>query len=212
LIKKRHNVNKEWFQDPSGHKYGRILGALAWPYAGKPGVAVVVAEDFFKDDQMRLYHLRVLKEIESLDAATLIRICQDWQAECLVEDWLGDIGNRPMMSIYYQLTIDQPAERRFNLCRASHSQDRQALGYYLSVIKEYLRSGKKSLHFVSGSKILAYLAQISTDVMGESADNHPPVAALGYVLSYFFEDRRETEEEDEHSHKGYTGASETTGY
>jgi hypothetical protein len=214
MIKKRSSINQNWLQDAdTGHKYSQIIGGIAWPYQGKPGYVIVVGEDFIQDESAHARHLRVLKEFESLDVALLVRICQDMQVEYLMDDWYGNLDNRPMVSIYYQLTTNEAAARRFNIFRASHSSDRQALGYYLSVIKEYLRPGKKLLHFGNGSKLPAYLAQVSTDVMGEKADEHAPLAALGYVVAYFFENQPDDEEEDDpHPNRGYAGVNETTGY
>ena len=49
--------------DQPGAKYRRIVGGLAWPDGAKPGFALVIAEDFEEDPNLKDYRLWVLKEV-----------------------------------------------------------------------------------------------------------------------------------------------------
>jgi hypothetical protein len=169
--------------DQTGAKYRRIVGGLAWPDGGKPGCAVVIAEDF-DEDQHKDRHLWVLKELEAPDVAELVRGCQDIRDTFHAREWFGNIRNNAMRAVLYHLQKDVDLKDRFSFSPAPHADDPQGLGYYLPLIKDCLGINRKVLHFGEGSKLSGYLAEMGPDTLNQDPADYPPIAALGYSLSH----------------------------
>lgn len=169
--------------DQTGAKYRRIIGGLAWPDGGKPGFALVIAEDFEQDPNLKDRHLWVLREVEEADVASLVRLCQDLRDTFHAKDWFGNIRNNSMRAIFYHLQKDLDYKDRFSFSPAPHADDPQGLGYYLPLIKECLGINRKTLHFGEGSKLPGYLA-MGPETLNQDPAEYPPVAALGYALSH----------------------------
>jgi hypothetical protein len=214
MIRRIRTRRGEYFETTDGRQYGRIVGGLAWPQGGKPGYHVVIAENLGEDIRLKARLMTVIKEAETVDVAGLVRFCQDRQAECQVQDWYGNTENKPMMAVFYQLTQDEPSQRQFNLCRASHAGDPQGLGYFLPVIKEFLKGNRKILHFREGSKLPGYLAEMGPETLNRNPEEYPPIAALGYALAELFENPPEEDEneQDYYLDRHQTGRSAVTGY
>jgi hypothetical protein len=212
MIKKVGSGRNDYFETADGWQFGRIVSGLAWPHGGKPGFVVVIAENLNEDPNLRVRHMTVIKEAETSDVANLVQRCQDWQAECQVQEWFSNTENKPLMAAFYQLTQDQPYQRKFDPSRASHSGDRHGLGYYLPVIKEHLKSNQKILHFGEGSKLPGYLNQMGAEAMSQDPAEYPPIAALGYALSYLFENRSDGDEDEQEPLPQPTGRSKIGGY
>ncbi len=170
--------------DQTGAKYRRIVGGLAWPYGGKPGFAVVIAEDFEEDKSLTGRHLWVLNELEAPDVADLVGRCQDLRDTFQARDWFGTLRNKSMLAVLYHLQKDLGHKDRFSFSPAPHADDSQGLGYYLPVIKEHLRINRKILHFGKDSKMAGYVAQVGPEALNQDPIEYPPIAALGYALSY----------------------------
>lgn len=211
MIKKVVSGKYEYFKTADGQEIKRIMGGLAWPHGAKPGFAVVIAENLIEDIKLRTRHLTVIKEVETTDVAGLVRTCQDWQAECLMQEWFGNRENKPVWAVYYQMTKDEPYQRRFNLFPASHAGDPQGMGYYMPMIKEY-RKTPRTLHFQEGSKLEGYLDQTGAEALSHDPAEFPPIAALGYVLAYFYEHKFDEDEDDQEPERPHMGRNEITGY
>jgi hypothetical protein len=211
MIKKLGSGKYEYLETADGREFKRIVGGLAWPHSGKPGFTVVIGENLIEDIKLRVRHLTVIKEMETIDVAGLVRQCQDWQAECLVEDWFGNRENKPMWAIYSQITKDEPNQRRFNLFPASHAGDPQGMGYYMPMIKEY-RKSPRTLHFQEGSKLERYLDQTGAEALNHDPSEFPAIVALGYALAYFYEHKSDDDEDDQGPQPSHTGRNRTTGY
>ena len=114
------------------------MGGLAWPDGAKPGFALVIAEDFEEDPNLKDYRLWVLKEVEESDVAGLVRLCQDLRDTFNAKDWFGNIRNNSMRAILYHLQKDLDYKDRFSFSPAPHADDAQGLGYYLPLIKRWV--------------------------------------------------------------------------
>jgi hypothetical protein len=174
-----------FIDEQTGKEYSRIVGGLAWPYAGKPGYAAVLAEDFKPDKNLEARHIWVLRELEALDVADLIRRCRDMR-EAYKANWVGNIQNKPLMAMLYQLQKGFDYKDRLSFDAAPHADDPQGLGYYLPIIKEHLGVNRKLLHFGEGSKLPGYLAEMGPETLGKDPAGFPPIASLGYALSYLY--------------------------
>lgn len=167
--------------DQTGAKYRRIVGGMAWPDGGKPGFAVVIAEDFDEDQNLKDRHLWVLREVEETDVATLVRRCQDLRETFHAKEWFGNRRNESMRAFLYHLQKDVDFKDRFSFSPAPHADDPQGLGYYMPLIKECI-DNRKFLHFGEGSKLPGYLA-MGPETLNQDPAEYPPIAALGYALS-----------------------------
>jgi len=170
--------------DQTGAKYRRIVGGLAWPDGAKPGFALVIAEGFKEDPNLKDRHLWVLREVEESDVATLVRLCQDLRETFHAKDWFGNIRNNAMRAVLYHLQKDLDYKDRFSFSPAPHADDAQGLGYYLPLIKDCIGINRKILHFGEGSKLPGYLAEMGPETLNQDPAEYPPVAALGYALSH----------------------------
>jgi hypothetical protein len=170
--------------DQIGGKYRRIVGAMAWPFAAKQGFAVVIAEDFDEDPNLKARHLWVLQEVEEIDVADLIRRCQDFRETFQAKHWVGNTRNKSMMSVLYHLGKKWDHKERFSFNAAPHADDPQGLGYYLPIIKEQMAINRKVLHFGEGSKLPGYLAEMAPETLNQDPAEYPPIAALGYALAH----------------------------
>jgi hypothetical protein len=169
--------------DQSGAKYRRIVGSLAWPDGGKPGFAVVIAEDFDEDPNLKDRRLWVLREIEESDVAGLVRRCQELRDTFHAKEWFGHTGNKSMMAVLYHLQKSWDHKERLSFSAALHADDPKGLGYYLPLIKECLGINRKFLIFGEGSKLPGYLADMKPETLNQDPAEYPPIAALGYALS-----------------------------
>jgi len=212
MIKKIGVGRNGYFETADGRQFGRIVGGLAWPHGDKLGFAVVIAENRSEDLNLRVRPITVIKEAETSDVADLVGRCQDWQAECQVQEWFSNTENKPLIAAFYQLTQDQPSQRRFDLFRASHAGDPHGLGYYLPVIKEHVRSNRRILHFGEAGKLPGYLNQVRAEAMSQDIAEYPPIAALGYALANLFENKPEVDEDAPEPLPQRNGRSEIGGY
>ena len=176
--------SQEVFVDQdTGKEYQRIVGSLAWPHVGKPGFALVLGEDFEEESNFKDRHLWVLKEVEESDVADLLRRCQTLREVFQAKDWFGDIWNRPMMAVLHHLDKEIEIKNWFSVGAALYADDPRALGYYLPLIREHI-GNRKILHFGKESKLAGYVAQAGPEALGQAPAEYPPIAALGYALSY----------------------------
>lgn len=170
--------------EQTGAKYRRIVGGMAWPDGGKPGFAVVIAEDFEEDPNLKDRRLWVLREVEESDVAGLVRCCQDFRETFQAKEWFGNRRNESMKAVLYHLQKDVGLKNRFSFSPGPHADDPQGLGYYLPLIKECLEINRRILHFGEGSKLLGYLAGMGDETLNQDPAEYPPIAALGYALSH----------------------------
>jgi hypothetical protein len=89
-----------------------------------------------------------------------------------------------MMGVLYHLQKGLDHKARFSFSPAPHADDSGGLGYYLPLIQECLGTNRKILHLGSGSKLPGYLSEHDSKSFGLDAADYPPIATLGYALSY----------------------------
>ena len=95
-----------------------------------------------------------------------------------VELIYGDTTNEPMIDMARRISPT------FNLNKAPHVGDPDALTAYISMIREHTRPEHKYLHF-GDSQLPHRLNDIPAERLSRStpAEEYPPICALGYVLS-----------------------------
>jgi len=168
----------------TGDEYRRVVGGLAWPHGGKPGYAVVVAEAFKEDPQIKNRPLWVIKEIEESNILNLLRCCQELQEPFKVQDWYGNTSDKAMMANFYHLNREAGKRDRFTFKTAPYANEPKGLAFYMPIIKKQVSINRKILHFGEGSQLPGYLAQVGPEDMLTNPAELPPIAALGYVLTY----------------------------
>ena len=161
-----------------------MVGGLAWPHGGQPGYAVVVAEALKEDPQLKDRPLWVIKEIEESDILNMLRYCRDLQEPFMVQDWHGNTGDKAMMANFHHLNRETGKRDRFSFRSAPYANEPNGLAFYMPIIKKYLATNRKILHFGQESKLPGYLAQVGLEDMLTNPAELPPIAALGYVLAY----------------------------
>ena len=168
--------------------YRRIVGGLAWPYPGKPGFLVVVAENFKEERQSGQRLLWVLAEKEAETIQELRRACRELTDTYLAGPWYGDPSQRAMVR---HLNLPEPHEdrrdsKRLIILSAPYRQDPQALHYYLQLLGELVRTSQKTLFFGPKSRVPGYilnLLNLPPEALAGKLAEQPPIAALGYAAS-----------------------------
>lgn len=183
-LKAKDDDPERWHDDANGHDYGRIVGGLAWPAQEQAGFLVVLARDL-EPDASGNHHYWRLAEYESADLGELIRKAMDMRQEYHARDWVGNVGNKPALYLLGELMQRYPYKDRLSLDMAPHAGDSQGLAFYLGLIKEVVRPGKKRLH-LGDSTLPGYLAQPQASDLHKTPEDYPAVAALGYALAELF--------------------------
>jgi hypothetical protein len=75
--------------------------------------------------------------------------------------------------------------RRFTFRTEPYAQETNGLAFYLPIIRKHLEINYKVLHFNEGSKLPGYLAQLGPEDLHQDPAEFPPLAALGYEVTYF---------------------------
>ena len=171
------------FQDEETKvNYARVVGGLGWPGI-KPAFAVVIGEDFIEDSSLKIRHLRVFSEIEEDNIERFFQKCFEARERYQVEDFYGNIGNKPMMQFlwdYNRSLKEGVFDLRLGL--ASFPED---LVYHAWVIRDRIEQGERSLHLPENSLLKGYLMELGKEqVLKANILDYPAVAALGYALSY----------------------------
>ena len=168
-------VNKE-----NNEEYRRIVGGIAWPAGGKPGYAVLLGEDREKDETLKKFHIRLVKEYETQNPTDLLKRCNEFRRIMGVEVWYGDTNKASMMEFLRQLNIP------LFIRDAPFYDDENAFDFYIDLIRESTPTspGKKFLHFGKSSKLPGYLMEAPEKrVPLQKAQEYPAILALGYALA-----------------------------
>ncbi|MBN1829838.1 MAG: hypothetical protein JW884_11950 [Deltaproteobacteria bacterium] len=169
---------KRYTEDTAtGRRYRFIVGGFAWPLKGKPGHIVVLGEDDQEDAVLRKHPIRVLAECPKESVIDLLQKGLDCNKQFCVDEWVGDTENMAMMGFMDKISLP--------LSKAKMIDDLHQFEGFLNMIKECTAPGKKVLQFGQESRLPDYLHEV-TATKGESVENHPPVAALGYALAEIY--------------------------
>ena len=177
--RKKHNVFV--YKDiENGRTYGTIVCGLGWPYAEKPGFIVVVAQSLEKDHSIPFspYHLYTLKEFESSDLEELHRHCLMFKEQLCAEYILGNSDDH-IYSIWRScsagnpsITVTQPSD-----------YDKLNLNYVAQLIRKH--GQHNTLHIGAGFALPGFFQLLrAEDIESKTMEHYPPLAALGYALSY----------------------------
>ena len=140
----------------------------------------------------------MLAEVEDNDTGQLLRKCAELKARFEVEAFYGrcDESNINFLSFWNRDARDRHVPE-FHVYPAPASEDGK-IGYHLNLLRDRLRSERKTLHFSEQSKLPGYLRELPTNGAITLTDSqYPAVAALGYavsVLTLFEPDLEEDEE------------------
>ena len=161
-------------------RFCRIVGGLAWP--GKnPGFAVVIGEDYEKDETLQKRHFRILAEYESQSLSDLIRRSAEFSINFCASPFYGDDKKRWAMDIL------RKSRNGLYITAAPFIGDPTAFEGYLLTIRELTHPAQKRLHFGSKSHLPALLAALNPNDIATTAkaafEQHPAVAALGFAVS-----------------------------
>jgi hypothetical protein len=170
--------------DENEREYRRMVGGLAWPHGEKPGYAIVVAEAYVEDPQLKDRPIWVIREIEESDILNLLRYCQELHEPFKVQDWYGNTSDKAMMANFYHINRGSAERNRFAFKTAPYANEPNGLAFYMPIIKKHLAVNRKILHFGEGSKLPGILAQVGPGDMLKNPAELPPIAALGYTLTY----------------------------
>ena len=117
-------TNKE-----TGALYRQIVGGISWPSGANPGWAVVLAQDYLKDEVLKKYHFRILAESDFINPSDLLRRCFEYKKQFLASPWYGNTGNTVMMDVLNNLDFN------FYIESAPFADDQNCFQYYVSQIK-----------------------------------------------------------------------------
>ena len=209
IIEKKIYANGEpyYFNTETTEKYGEILGGLAWPET-REGFLVIAAVDLFENTELKDRHIRVLAEASESNVDIFLKHALELQRHFspFMETirLYGDTISPVMMRLLDQFNRDrrQRGLNPFYLTEAPQLKGPQKLEFYAQLIRKYTQPGRKVLHFCN-TALPSYLMGLSPEEISKSVLDHPPVAALGYVLavlSTWKPRKRETEAEAKYEH------------
>ncbi len=191
----------------TGAKYGEIVGGLAWPEA-TDGFLVIAAVDLFEDTELGARHIRVLTQVDESDINTFLKHALKLQRHFSpfteTIKFYGDTTSLAMMKLLDEFNRDrrQRGNSTFYVTEAPQLTVPQMPEFYAKVIRTYVQSGRKILHFCN-TTFPGYLMGLLREEMCKNILSHPPIAALGYalgVLSTWKPRKRETEVKANHEH------------
>jgi len=169
----------------TGAMYGNVVGGLGWPGA-KPGFLVVAAISRVEDYDLEGFPITVIFEAGDSDVESLFRQALKFTDGYSCDEYFADMKNENMVQILDLFNND----RRRRGLKAFHPfdvpliEDPNPLLFYLNLIRKYLRPNRKLLHFGPGSIFPGYLLNFSTEEAAKAKPaDHPPIAALGLILS-----------------------------
>lgn len=176
---KRHEIITYRDTD-KGRVYGRIVCGLGWPYAEKPAFVVTLAQDFKKDHSIPFspYHLYLLEEFESSNLEELYRHC----LKCKEEFYATNIMGNPENSVHDIFRRCGSGNSYVTVTEPSNLEDID-LNYVAQLIR---RHGQHNTLHIGGERSLPGFFQLlrAEDIVSKPIEQFPPIAALGYALSY----------------------------
>ena len=209
IIEKKIYADREtyYFNKETTEKYGEIVGGLAWPET-KKGVLVIAAVDFFMNTELEDRHIRVLTETSESNIDIFLKYALELQKRFSpfmdTIRFYGDTTSLAMMELLDRFNRDRRHRglNPFYITEAPHLKDPEKVEFYAQLIRKYTQPGRKILHFCNIA-LPSYLVGLSSDEISKNVLNHPPVAALGYVLavlSTWKPRKRETEVMTKYEH------------
>jgi len=171
------------FKSEGGLWYGRVMGGIAWPWEDKPGYAVILAEEYSPDRHRDWRMIDMIWEAEDDSLPDLLRKCRDAGKTNHVAYWWGDTTRASMMDMFNHLNRDWKKERIF-LSPARQIESKDCGRYYLETAKDALKAEKTTLMILPGSILGGELKDMGFETVEKDIRQNPPLAALGYVLTY----------------------------
>jgi hypothetical protein len=149
--------------EKSRAKYRRIMGGLAWPVPGKPGAAVVMAEEHDIDLNLNFRPLHILAEIEEDSMDSLFRRCANLKEQFRMLGWLGNPKNNPKMETFTRIGANVGLRRRDYPYphEADHAGASGNLDTYYDIIMDLTKTEKKRLTFGPGSQLPGCLESLT---------------------------------------------------
>ncbi len=174
-----------YFNLETGEKYGEIVGSLAWPET-TDGFLVIAAVDLLEDLKLKDHHIRVLAETNESDINILLnqalRLQRRFSPFMDTIKFYGDTTSPTMMKVLDQFNRDRRDRgiTPFYVTEAPQLRGPQKYEFYTRLIRKYIQSGRKILHFCD-TRFPGYLMGLLREI-SENILSHPPIAALGYSL------------------------------
>ena len=109
----------------TGELYRQLVGGIAWPSGANPGWAVVLGQDYLKDEVLKKYHFRILAESDFINPTDLLRRCFEYKKQFLASPWYGNTSNTVMMDALNNLEINFYIEHAQFAADLAGAQDRQ---------------------------------------------------------------------------------------
>lgn len=164
----------------TGQKWRRVVGGIAWPQEGQPGMGLVLAED-----QEEPANYSVLVSVQNYNAVTLLEQCTALELEYALKMWYGDINNRSMMVLLYEFNKGKYPEDKLRFQMAPLAGENNNSGYYLPKVIDL--GIMERLNATKSQPLLIELK--GDDVWPETHFNRnialfPALAALCYPLAY----------------------------
>lgn len=171
------------FGDANGTTFARIAGGFQWPIGPLPGFAVIVSEDIFEDETIKMKHLRILEEYEDKDLEALLLWCEmrcmDMPSPGITLKWYGDNENEGAMKFASDRKQRLREQGRFDILKVSpapylESPPIERFAHYYQRFRQYL--SKHALHFPEDSSLKAEIHVLKDDPVHG-------ILALGYVVA-----------------------------
>ena len=174
-----------YFNLETKQKYGEIVGGLAWPEK-TDGFLVIAAVDLLEDPGVEDHHIRILAETNESDMNTFLSQALKFQRSFspFMENikFYGDTTSLGMMELLDQFNRERRhrGSTPFYITEAPQLRVAQKHEFYTRLIRKYIQSGRKILHFCDTGFpgcLMGLLREISGNIL-----DHPPIAAVGYAL------------------------------
>jgi hypothetical protein len=172
----------------TGEQFLCLGGGFAWPGV-KPGFAVVLGVQ--EREGGHVY--RAIAEAEAQDVRSLLqgtsalflrygKNCQEipWM-------WYGD-HTSGLTGLLHKFNEGLPIEDRFYLAMPPHHEDQNAFATYCQTILSVLQGQEKRLYLDSCDGLRSHLSTLDAEKAAKGNPGEcPAIAALGYVLSAFYQ-------------------------
>jgi hypothetical protein len=162
---------------------GRIWAGVVWPAGKNSGYIVIVGEKKYPEIGSKIHHCHLLEEAKADDIAQLVDKLAELVGKYKVQEIWGR-RHKPAMQ-FLDVWNTKASERglpSLYVNKAPNSDDGH-IEYHLSVLKDRLLRGQKSLYIPEDSGLREHIRGVLSEEIDTITDSQKPsVASLAYVL------------------------------
>ena len=182
----RRWVSARYEDTETGDMFFALSGGFCWP-GERPGFALVLGVQETQDRLQPLF--KVLEEFEEKNITALVKggfeLWQKWGRNCATVPWHW-YGNPEIGFNQFLIQFGKERGQQYHLVHPPHWEERDAFEIYFKTI--YAVARQRRLYVGQNHRLRAAMDLISDrQTYRDSLEDHPPIAALGMVLTWMVE-------------------------